>query len=475
MKKNMDGGKKAFKAGIGYTISNYLLKGLAFFTIPIFTRLMSTTDYGIFNTYAAYDSVLCIIVGMTLHSCIKSAKYRYEDKIDNFMSSIILLVLCNLLIWIFAINIIFPIFSRYIQLDRWIINLLLFSSVGNAIIQYYNSYIGLKFEYKSFFKIAALNSVSSILLSVAIMLTFCNDDRAQGRILGSALPVVFIAGGIVMWFWKKKRPEINCEYWKFALKFSGPTIPHGLSQVILSQFDRIMISSICGSAQAGLYSFGYNIYTLMLVTANSLDSVWGPWLFERIHSNDKKKIKKISGQYAIGILFFSSLIMLAAPEIILVLGTEEYKEAIYVVVPIVLGGFYSFLYTIPVQVEYYYEKTNYIALCSCGAAILNIILNQIFISQYGYIAAAYTTVVTYLCYFALHYFIAMRLSDGKLFDGKIMFYVVLTAAIVSAIALLLIHKMIIRWGIILLITIVYGYWIEKKYNILKMLKNKIRL
>ena len=96
----MNDNKKAVKAGIGYTVSNYLLKGLGFFTITIFTRLMSTADYGAFNTYAAYDSVLCIIVGMTLHSCFKSAKYKYGNKVKEFISSCILLSLFNQLAWL---------------------------------------------------------------------------------------------------------------------------------------------------------------------------------------------------------------------------------------------------------------------------------------------------------------------------------------------------------------------------------------
>ena len=137
--------------------------------------------------------------------------------------------------------------------------------------------------------------------------------------------------------------------------------------------------------------------------------------FERLHKNDVKTVKTIASRYAFGIFVFSVIVMLSAPELIWLLGTEEYREVIYVVIPIVLGGFFSFLYTIPVQVEYYYEKTNYIAMCSCGAAVLNIILNWFFIPRYGYIAAAYTTLVTYLIYFVFHYLIVKKIVKQPLF------------------------------------------------------------
>ena len=47
--------KTAFKAGIWYTLGNILLKGCIFFTLPIFTRILSTNDFGIYNTYMAYE------------------------------------------------------------------------------------------------------------------------------------------------------------------------------------------------------------------------------------------------------------------------------------------------------------------------------------------------------------------------------------------------------------------------------------
>ena len=198
------------------------------------------------------------------------------------------------------------------------------------------------------------------------------------------------------------------------------------------------------------------------------------YLVKNLYNKDFQKIKKVSGQYAFGILVFSCLIMLAAPEIILILGTQEYRDAIYVVIPIVLGGFYSFLYTLPVQVEYYYEKTGFIALCSCGAAILNIILNGIFIPRYGYIAAAYTTLVTYLCYFILHYLIAIKLSKGKLFNNMTIIGIIILSVLCGIVALVLIHKMIVRWIAIIIISVCYGGWLEKKYNFLAIIKSKFR-
>ena len=81
---------KVAKAGAGYVIGNYLLKGITFLSAPIFTRLLTTADFGLYSTYTAYWSIFYIILGLALHSSIATAKYKYSGKLESFISSIIL-------------------------------------------------------------------------------------------------------------------------------------------------------------------------------------------------------------------------------------------------------------------------------------------------------------------------------------------------------------------------------------------------
>lgn len=65
---------KAIKAGIGYTVENYMLKGLSFLTVFVFSYLLSLADFGIFYKYLAYQCMVFLLVGMALHSSVKNAK-----------------------------------------------------------------------------------------------------------------------------------------------------------------------------------------------------------------------------------------------------------------------------------------------------------------------------------------------------------------------------------------------------------------
>lgn len=464
---------KVVKAGIGYTIGNYMLKGLSFLTVPIFSRLLSTSDYGVFNTYLAYQTILFLLIGMALHTSLKNARYKFKEDFAGYNSNCILLAVCSLGVWIFIANICYPLYGDWLGFSRIVVNLLLLDSFGTALIQFFNVYVGLDYRYTSFLKISTFNALGNLGLSVLLILTVFRENRAIGRIMGNALPVVLIACVIIWYFWRQKKPAFCAEYAKYAVRYSIPLIPHGISQVVLSQFDRIMIKSMVGSAQAGIYSFGYTIFSIINVTAGSLDNVWGPWFYEKMEQGEYEDIRKNSSKYAFGMMMFSGMVMLGTPELVKVLGAKEYWDAIYTVIPVVVGGYFMFLYTFPSSVEYYYEKTKYIALGTGMAAIINIVLNYIFIGEFGYIAAAYTTLVTYLLYFIFHYVIAWKIHKSIIYDtGKLALYS-FGAVMMGVAALLLMNHWAARWLLLVAIGLFFLHWLEKEFHICRKLQTKL--
>ena len=151
---------------------------------------------------------------------------------------------------------------------------------------------------------------------------------------------------IIVYFFKKAGPGFNKEYWQFGLKYSIPIIPHGISQVILNQFDRIMIKNMISADAAGIYSFSYMINSLFLITSTSLDKVWRPWVYEKMDKEDYDSIKKQATKYAFGMALFAAMVMMVAPEIIKILGDRAYWDSTACVIPVILGGYFSFLSTI---------------------------------------------------------------------------------------------------------------------------------
>lgn len=448
---------KVVKAGIGYTVGNYLLKGINFLTVPLFTRIMSTSDYGVFNIYGTYDSIISVFIALALHSCLNNAKYKYKENFDRFVSSILLIPIIVLSVLLVVANVFCSTFVRILDINRFLINILLIHSFANSIITIFNTKIGIDYQYKSFLKISYINTISNIVLSLVLMQTLFTNEKYSGRIVGSALPMIVIAVYIYVISFKKAKPRYDKEYWKFGVSYSLPIIPHGLSQIVLSSFDKIMIKSIVGVSEAGIYSLGGNIEQIVQVTKTSLDMVWGPWFYEKMQKKDYSEIKKYSSFYAFFMFVFISCLMLAAPELVFIMGAPDYQDAKYVVVPLLNCTFFTFLYTLPSTVEYYYQQTKMIALGTVGAAILNIVLNLLFIRLYGYRAAAYTTLTAYVIYFVFHYYIAKKIAKMQIFNTKVLFCLIVCIGLINAFSVIFIENFFVRlFGGIIFMAICVG-------------------
>ena len=228
MKKIKQNGNAILKAGLGYTIGNYMIKGLTFFSIPIFARLLSPDNYGIYNTYIAYESILCMCVGFTLNTCQKNARYKYGKDYGEFVSSCMILLLVSAGTWLLLIKMFEGPLTTYTGFDYWIHNLLILHCLGSAILSIFNVYLSITYSYKGYLLAAGFNAVFNIGLSILLIKTVFSWHPAKGRIVGTVIPVLFLAVFICLYFWKEKRPPAdrttNFRYWRFALAYSVPLI-----------------------------------------------------------------------------------------------------------------------------------------------------------------------------------------------------------------------------------------------------------
>ena len=158
---------KVIKAGIGYTIGNYFLKGLSFFTIPIFARVLSTEDYGVVNIFGAYEGFLFVIVGLAIHSSFKNAryKYRYESEgaitgkdYGTYVSNSYLLICINAGLWLTLAFVFSSFWIGVLKINTFLIILLVVNSTANAIVTAYNSDASLNYEYKKFLYVGKIMS-----------------------------------------------------------------------------------------------------------------------------------------------------------------------------------------------------------------------------------------------------------------------------------------------------------------------------
>ena len=250
----------------------------------------------------------------------------------------------------------------------------------------------------------------------------------------------------------------NKTFWVRTLKFNIPLIPYYMSMVILNSSDRIIISRIVNSEAAGIYSVAYTVSMCMLLLSSSINGVIQPWLYENMKKNKTESISQIIEISFLLVAICNLFVIGLAPELIGLAAPIQYREAIWVLPPLAASVVVMYFYQHFVNIEFYFEDSKLTAIASCGAAILNIILNIIFIPQYGYLAAGYTTLVSYLLFGFSHYFFMKLICkknkySEKLIDIGRMTGILIAFFIMAAIEMIGYQYTIIRFTVLIFIIV----------------------
>jgi len=438
---------KALRSGIGYTLGNILIKGINFLTLPIFSRLLSPEEFGIYNVFASYDLILFVVLGLALHTSIQSANLEFRGKINSYTSSVSLIYILNGLVALAVALLFRDQLGQLLALPPAALSLLVLSSFSGAVITLYNTRISLDYSYGKYLLVSACSSILNIALSLVLMLTVFSQDRLMGRMIGASLPTFGISVVLLAGFFRKGRPKFSKSYWKFGVKYSLPIVPHGISQMLLNQCDRIMIRSMVSPAAAGIYSLAGNIKLVLVIITDSVTTAWTTWFYSQMDKGEKIAIQKRAVQL-LGLFFILTAgLMAVSAELVQLLGGAKYDLGKYVAVPLVLDAFALFLYNLVVPAQYYAKKTTFIMYGTVAAAVVNIGLNYIFIRVYGFIAAAYTTLASYLLFAAVHYYISGKLLKFFVVPPSRMLGVCAAVAVMAAWNLLFVDSWILRWGV----------------------------
>jgi len=462
-------GNKHLKAGSLYLIGNLFNNGIAFLTVPIFTRILSTYDYGIINTYSSWVAVLSMILGMTLHMAIRAAFVDYEEKIDDFMSSITALTLISTMAISFLI--VTTIIVAKINIQLTLVVLCLVQGFSSAIIGNYSMYLMMKYKYKARTLLLILPNLITTIASLVAILYIFESSKYLGKIIPSSVISFVFAFVLLVLIFNKKTGPLTTKYWKYSLAISLPIILHGLSLIILGQSDRIMLTALVGASETGIYSLIYNFSMVANVVIVSLEGVWIPWFTEKMKNREIEQINENVELY-IGIMTFVTIsIILISPEVLRILAPREYWHGEMIIPPIIISSYIVFIYTLYVNVEHFHKKTRHIAVNTIIAASSNIILNFIFIPRYGMYAATITTLVSYSLSLYLHYRYSRNI-EKELFPIRIVLKYLFFVIFFGGIFYLISGFMVTRWT--LLVTLSLFVLVKWKGKIIDFVRGKER-
>ena len=448
---SLDNSSKALKAGAWYTASNVLIRSVSVITAPIFTRLLTPADYGLFNNFFSWQNILACVFGLCLNYSIGRAKIDFKDDFNGFISSIqTLSAITGFLLLVLALPFI-GLLSAFMEIDKGLLISLLVMLIFSPSISYLQSKYRFEYRYKENVLIAIINTVGTVVISIILILLSDAENRYIGRILGSVIPIFILGIFAFIFLYIKGRTGINTQYWRYALRISLPMIPHGLAMVLLAQIDRIMLLKMADETAAGLYSFGYSYALIISVFTNAIMNAWQPWLYDNVSVGNYDAIKRSNKMLnTLGFVLMTAFIIMG-PEVIMLLGTPAFYEAKWMVAPVVTVCYFQFIYSYFSLMEIYCKRTELIAIGSIGAALLKIVLNLYAIPRYGYVGAAYTTMVSYAVLMLYHWVIFRRIFKHPIYQQHQLAMFCVVAVIFTLLIVMVYENFLIRYVVLVLI------------------------
>lgn len=463
------------KAALWFTICNFLQKGISFIVVPIFTRIMTTEQYGTYTVYVSWYQILNIISSLYLFNGVyDNALSKFDKDRDRVTASFLGLTIVVTIIEA-AIGFLFKnSISSFTGLSSEFILLMFLDAFLMPAMAYWTA--RQRFEYKYKLLVIVTMSKSIVTPSLAVFLVNQTGGLALGRAIAVVISDFIFCGFLLFLQLKKGRTVYERKYWSYALKLGIPMIPHYLSGMILTQGDRIVIDKYLGKSDVALYGLASSIGMLVQLFVGSINSAITPWMYDKMKKGKPEDMKQTMTVLMLFIALIACGLMLLCPEVTLIFGSSKYYEAVGAIPPIAASVYFIFLYGILSFPQFYFEKTAFLSVASFIAAGLNIVLNIVFVPMFGYVVAAYTTLACYAMYSFGHWIISKRILKSnnmpEYVDAKAMLIISAILTIISVLMTKIIDKRLIRFLLVILILAFFAVNYKKMIDMLKSFKQE---
>lgn len=418
------------KATLVFAIASFATSGINYITTPIFTRLLSGAEYGTVAVYNSWYAIVRVFASMTLifPGILNVGLYDHSENRWKYLSSMLgITTLCSAVLGV--LYGIFPgAFQSLLGLDHSLMVLMVLSCFALPATTFWTMKQRYEYRYQVTFFVSVGSAVLAQAVSVAAVMA-AREDLAQVRLWSAGLVNMVVGLVLFGYILKQGRTFVDLPLWKKTFLVALPLIPHYLGGELLSSMDKIMIDALVGKAEAGIYSLAAILSAIGILLWRALTVMFNPFVNAKLGTREFGRIRETVKPLMLVVGVMCVIAALAAPEIIRVLGTEEYLAGVYVVPPVAAGIFIHAMYDTFAAVSFFHKKSTRIMTATLTAAAVNLVCNYVCIKQFGYIAAGYTTLLSNLVLTAMHYRNARLIEPEEIYDPR---FSLLSVALVTA-------------------------------------------
>jgi O-antigen/teichoic acid export membrane protein len=400
------------KDSIVYGLSNLFSRGIFFFMIPFYTKLLNPAEYGSLDLITIFASIINLSITLEISQGLArfyTTEVIYDRKVIYASTAFSFTFLSYLIFFILSI-ILERNISKFIigqKSEGYTFKLTLLYICANGL--FYLIQNQFRWELKSI-KYALISLLMSIVTVVtSLYFTFNLHMGLNGILIGMLIGNV--SGILLGIYWLRSTFTIKMEFnaLRKMLKFSSPLVISSVAVWICLYIDRIMINHYLTINDVGVYAVGYRISSIVGVAMIGFQGALTPLIYKNLQNpNTPTQLAKIFRLFLFCALIIFFTLSLFAKDILSLLTTKSYIGAepviVFLIPAILLSNMYIFAPGISIK-----NKTYYLILVNIGGALLNFVLNIFLIPKYGILGASFATMLGYLLIFVIQMYISEKL------------------------------------------------------------------
>lgn len=431
---------------------------ISFFLLPLYTSYLATKEYGTVDLIQTYVTLLVPIITLELEMSI----FRFlidsrksEKETNKLISNNFFILGISLIIF----SILYIIVSSFVTIPyRWLILVDIIVCVLSGNFLQVARGFGKTLDYA----ISCILTGITTVISNIILICFVHM-QAEGMIISMAL-ANFICS-LYLFIRLKLYSKINFKIVDFKqikemYKYSLPLIPNGISWWIVNVSDRSIISIVLGASANGLYAISNKFPTIISSLTGVFNLSWSESAALHINSSDRDEFFSDITNTVLRLFMALGVGMLACmPFVFPILIDSKYNDAYNYIPFLVLGTVFNVAICLYSQVYLAKKLSKQVASTAIVGAIINILINVIFIKKIGLYAAAISTMVSYFVMMVYRHFDLKKYVNIKI-EKKL----IIEAIIIYTFTLLIYYqKSIILHAICLLIVCIYAFITNKDF------------
>lgn len=389
----MAGYKKLFSNTLVMTIGQFSNKILAFLLVPLYTSILSTDEYGVFELITTTVTLLSPFLTMVISEAVM--RFCLDRNYDN--RQVLTIGVCLVLLGSAILAAAYPIIRLVDALADyylWLLAFFLLTNLDNVLLQYLKG----TDKVKTYAACGILSTVVNLTLNIVLLVVF--EWGIVGYMLSS---IITRAATVVVIFLSQRlwRAFVNpfripkSTYGAIA-KYSVPLIPNSVSWWISDSSDKYMVAAFISTAATGVYAVAYKIPTILTLFTTVFISAFQISSYENFGSRKTEKfISDLYRLFAAGNIMVSAVLIAISYPLAKILFQSDFFEAWQSSAVLVFAYTFNALSSYIGTIYTAAKRTGFILASTVTAALVNIVANVFLIRWMGILGAAAATLLSY--------------------------------------------------------------------------------